>query len=534
MMDHERERSRREHTAAAGRLERLRLPLLLVAWAALAGCTCETPPASPVDGGDGGDALLEIDAPAEDAHGDADGSADEQHADDDGFADDAGEETGPPRDIRCGNGIIDPGEECDDGNRLNGDACDWSCRNGPGEDPPELPPDPTVEPANPELPPTRLDLDAENPAYYTRAGPGNRIPLVSDGRDYATVWPHRASAASDSAITGTFVRFDTAGRRRDAPWRYNLTAADLATVHIPLVDLAWSGSGYGLLWSGRAVIRPGEGPGISFLPLDIEGKPLTEPISLSRNGEYQYRLGLAWDGVGYGCLGEMFEDADPPVYSLGLMRVTAMGDRRDPRRHLLDGSPEGHGEGSLAASGELYVAVWAGYPGSGSAAQYGVAGPDGIWYGAATLGPIGPPMAGVPPDVVWSGSEFGIAWFGPGRSPEVPALWFARLSARGELVAPPRRAGPDDLWGGEVAVTFGHRTFAVGFFGIDSAELVRLDGNGTLVDHASSEFTGDSPLEPVGIAADDFGFGIIGATWPLSSGESWGPPMFTWFRVVAP
>ena len=28
----------------------------------------------------------------------------------------------------CGNGAVDPGEECDDGNRVNGDGCDVSCR----------------------------------------------------------------------------------------------------------------------------------------------------------------------------------------------------------------------------------------------------------------------------------------------------------------------------------------------------------------------------------------------------------------------
>src|SRR5258705_610793 len=42
----------------------------------------------------------------------------------------------------CGNGIVDPGEDCDDGNTVNGDACDNNCTaprcgNGivdPGED----------------------------------------------------------------------------------------------------------------------------------------------------------------------------------------------------------------------------------------------------------------------------------------------------------------------------------------------------------------------------------------------------------------
>ena len=32
----------------------------------------------------------------------------------------------------CGNNVIDVAEECDDGNRIDGDGCDWLCRRGDG------------------------------------------------------------------------------------------------------------------------------------------------------------------------------------------------------------------------------------------------------------------------------------------------------------------------------------------------------------------------------------------------------------------
>ena len=52
----------------------------------------------------------------------------------------------------CGDGVIDPGEECDDGNRRNGDGCDWMCRIG--YDPFEYPPpDPDARPVEPTGPP---------------------------------------------------------------------------------------------------------------------------------------------------------------------------------------------------------------------------------------------------------------------------------------------------------------------------------------------------------------------------------------------
>src|SRR5262245_43202792 len=38
------------------------------------------------------------------------------------------------RDLRCGNGVLDPGEECDDGNDRDGDCCSATCRAEPDTD----------------------------------------------------------------------------------------------------------------------------------------------------------------------------------------------------------------------------------------------------------------------------------------------------------------------------------------------------------------------------------------------------------------
>src|SRR5262245_38151243 len=35
--------------------------------------------------------------------------------------------TGGQADVQCGNGILEPGESCDDGNTMDGDACPASC-----------------------------------------------------------------------------------------------------------------------------------------------------------------------------------------------------------------------------------------------------------------------------------------------------------------------------------------------------------------------------------------------------------------------
>lgn len=36
---------------------------------------------------------------------------------------------GPPVNLNCGNGAIDPGEQCDDGNKLSGDGCSSTCQS---------------------------------------------------------------------------------------------------------------------------------------------------------------------------------------------------------------------------------------------------------------------------------------------------------------------------------------------------------------------------------------------------------------------
>jgi len=244
-------------------------------------------------------------------------AADEDGATD--VADDAALDTPvevvPPADIRCGNGVVDAGEECDDGNRLNGDGCDWLCRLGDGDDPPDLPPDPDAGHAEGDQPPTPVELGVESPELARAGSPGNRLPLVSDGSVYATVWPHWAAVGAERRVEGTFVRFDVAGRRLDAPWSYQL-APDGDVYTVPRADLAWRGSGYGLVWSGRAVIPESEGPGISFLALDTDGKPLGEPVELAATPSFANRLGVAWDGEGYGVVADMV--SGPGALSTGI------------------------------------------------------------------------------------------------------------------------------------------------------------------------------------------------------------------------
>jgi cysteine-rich repeat protein len=86
-------------------------PLLLIqGWLFAGGCGWfESAPVSPFDGS-GGDDVEETDRAAPDAEADLDALESETE--------------GPPL---CGNGVVEAGEECDDGNLIHGDGCENDC-----------------------------------------------------------------------------------------------------------------------------------------------------------------------------------------------------------------------------------------------------------------------------------------------------------------------------------------------------------------------------------------------------------------------
>ena len=72
------------------------------------------------------------------------------------------------------------------------------------------------------------------------------------------------------------------------------------------------------------------------------------------------------------------------------------------------------------------------------------------------------------------------------------------------------------------------------FCGVQCGMYLRVDRNGTLVDHVVTPLAGWG-LDPgvVGAAADETGFGVLGTEWtgPTSRGF-YGRPVFFRFRVV--
>ena len=156
----------------------------------------------------------------------------------------------------CGNGVLDDGEECDDGNRLDGDGCDWLCRIGDGAPPPA--PDPTVPDYVPDGDPHPL------PDSEAHSVSPERLPLVWTGDEYATAYAILPETPTDSPWI-EFRRFDATGRTLDAPWRYSSPA------FYGGLELVWTGTRFALFYVDMRI-------GIFYMQLDWDGKPLTEPI----------------------------------------------------------------------------------------------------------------------------------------------------------------------------------------------------------------------------------------------------------------
>jgi cysteine-rich repeat protein len=188
---------------------------------------------------DGGDVAFEAEA-RRDRGGEADAPPD-----------------GPALPPACGDGRVDPGEECDDGNRLNGDECDWECRTGPGDfDYPD--PDPSVPPLAPAGPAVE-----SVPAGESVCGVG------ADARSLALLWGSRSYALAyvvDSPQYGFRVRtLDEGGTPHSAAWSRDEPWG------APRVLLGWIGTAFGVFWS------TGQRSPVRQVVLNEDGAELSPP-----------------------------------------------------------------------------------------------------------------------------------------------------------------------------------------------------------------------------------------------------------------
>jgi cysteine-rich repeat protein len=238
------------------------------------GCDCGTGTGADDDARDG--FVDGLDAGGEGADADVDGGSDDAPPGD-GESPEEGTVYPPVTEVEvCGNGVLDPGEECDDGNRLNGDTCDWLCRTGAGDPAPD--PDPDV----PEYVPAGDSIVVPS-ATPTSPPSFERLPLCWTGEHYATAYAVDVPDGEPPALE--FRRLAADGSTVDAPWRY------AAPAYYGGLDLVWTGAGFGLFYVDLR-------SGLYYMRLDVDGKPLTEPRLVQ--ADVRVRAPAAdWDGASF-------------------------------------------------------------------------------------------------------------------------------------------------------------------------------------------------------------------------------------------
>lgn len=433
-------------------------------------------------------------------------------------ADDDFEAALPLPPATCGDGRLDPDEECDDGNRIDGDACDWSCHRGPG-----------TEPFGPADPAAAGLEDVVGPLPISDP-PADGRPLAatalawSCGR-YGILWAQWDDDVSRPA-EAVFLRVDTNGRRVEPGWRY--TDGPIPSGHF---DLVANADGFGLAWSGA------EGA-LWFVELDCLGKPRYDPVRLldlprpSPEEPSAAELSLVWDGESYGLFWIPRDSATPFGFGTEL-RYLRLGPRGARLTDTVVAWPSPHGgleKLEAATSGTSHLVGLAdgdcpiGFDATHGCATFLAFDRDGALLGR-TSQPALTGRFGIA--VGWGADRFGVAF-----EPLVATrfgLTFAMYSTHAELLASPTLlAGYDRrpiVAATAAAVAWGGNGWTIAELGgrIDVREagvLLRVDAAGRFVDEVL--FAGDDcwnwGMDPHGLELefDGGGFGLlcIGAAGP--------------------
>lgn len=458
-----------------------RWPVATCAILALGGC-----PGTPAGGSEDADG----DMPAPDSSGTPDGTGLDVR---DGFRDGSDAEPPPVVPPSCGDGVLDPDEECDDGNRLDGDDCDWRCRHGAGAAPPSDP-DPGAGSVESAGPPEEIE------GVWTGLVGGGLVcfdlPLVWADTEYASVW---GDSDGLGHTTGRFWSFERDGRRTGVEWMYEYPGREFG-----IWDLAWSGEFYGLVWC------PIDNGPLSFAILDRTGKPVVGPLDLVAEVG-QCGTTITWDGEAFVVIW-----AKDPAEGLVFARVDLLGDTVTGPVALHVPPEGGLMIWAVDASPAGVVVVLVQTPGLAGCGERAEEGGCVRWMALRRDGSVLHDLRNLGTaasdaiDVAWGAGAFGVVFEAISRD-RWGGLYVATMTPDGELLR-----SPQPVFGARAA---GSLRIAWGLDGWTVAHLVGPRGGpGTIIrtDHAGilvNQIAMDTTLlnnYPLGLAFDGAGFGLLG------------------------
>ncbi len=230
------------------------------------------------------------------------------------------------------------------------------------------------------------------------------VRLAWTGSEFGLVWMEGPPQQREIR----FARLDAAGQPIGGP------TTVLGPPARPLEPgLVWTGSEFGLVWSDFR-------DGLWFARLDAAGHKLGADVHLTTlpPGYMAESPALVWNGHGYGLVWSQYH-AEPGLETVRFAQLDRFGARQGPET-IVD-----------QRQGTNLQVQWTG-------TEYGV------FFGAfRRIDARGNPIAGVVPlmhgPTVWSGSEYGTVWSADSDGNQSYEIWFARADATGTGLGAPLR-----------------------------------------------------------------------------------------------
>jgi hypothetical protein len=274
----------------------------------------------------------------------------------------------------------------------------------------------------------------------TATGRSEEPVLVWTGSELAIAWREARSGANEIY----FARFGADGARLGNEVPVTATGLDSSQP-----SLVWTGTAYGLAWRDA---RDGNNE-IYFTRIDAAGS-LGAALRITADAAASDRPSIAWTGSEFAIAFRDARDGNNEIY---LARVDAAGAEIGTEQRLTND----------AANSDRAALVWTG-------SELGVAwrderdGNSEIYMQrmTATGAPLQPamrltvdPATSDRPSLVWTGSEYGVAWHDArGVAEEV---YFARISGAGSKLGGDLRISDHDTRSNEVSLAWNGASFGL-------------------------------------------------------------------------